>query len=67
MRRPESQDHTSGKSARTACSCSRYARRAPGHRRMQFTVDRKTKRSYIELHELEAMDALSFKSHYDRE
>ena len=37
-----------------------------GHRRMQFTVDRKTKRSYIELHELEAMDALNFKSHYDR-
>ena len=36
-----------------------------GHRRMQFTVDRKSKRSYIELHELEAMDALDFKSHYD--
>ena len=36
-----------------------------GHRRMQFTVDRKTKRSYIELHELEAMDALDFESHYD--
>ena len=36
-----------------------------GHRRMQFTVDLKTKRSYIELHELEAMDALNFNSHYD--
>lgn len=36
-----------------------------GHRRMQFTVDRETKRSYIELHELEAMDALSFESHYE--
>lgn len=36
-----------------------------GHRRMQFTVDRDTKRSYIELHELEAMDALNFKSHYE--
>jgi hypothetical protein len=36
-----------------------------GHRRMQFTVDRKTKRSYIELHELEAMDAINFESHYD--
>ena len=36
-----------------------------GHRRMQFTVDRETKRSYIELHELEAMDALNFESHYD--
>jgi len=35
-----------------------------GHRRMQFTVDRKTKRSYIELDELEKMDGVSFGSHY---
>lgn len=35
-----------------------------GHRRMQFTVDRETKRSYIELDELAAMDGMSFKSHY---
>jgi uncharacterized cupin superfamily protein len=35
-----------------------------GHRRMQFTVDRKSKRSYIELHELEMMDATHFTSHY---
>jgi quercetin dioxygenase-like cupin family protein len=35
-----------------------------GHRRMQFSVDRKTKRSYIELHELQMMDATNFESHY---
>lgn len=35
-----------------------------GHRRMQFTVDRETKRSYIELDELAVMDGVSFKSHY---
>jgi mannose-6-phosphate isomerase-like protein (cupin superfamily) len=35
-----------------------------GHRRMQFTVDRETKRSYIELDELITMDGVSFRSHY---
>jgi quercetin dioxygenase-like cupin family protein len=35
-----------------------------GHKRMQFTVDRETRRSYIELDELEKMDGVSFKSHY---
>jgi len=35
-----------------------------GHRRMQFTVDRETKRSYIELEELVKMDGVSFESHY---
>jgi mannose-6-phosphate isomerase-like protein (cupin superfamily) len=35
-----------------------------GHRRMQFTVDRKTRRSYIELEELAKMDGVSFRSHY---
>ena len=35
-----------------------------GHKRMQFTVDRDTKRSYIELDELAVMDGVSFKSHY---
>lgn len=35
-----------------------------GHRRMQFTVDRDTKRSYIELEELGKMDGVSFGSHY---
>ena len=35
-----------------------------GHRRMQFTVDRETKRSYIELDELITMDGASFESHY---
>jgi mannose-6-phosphate isomerase-like protein (cupin superfamily) len=35
-----------------------------GHRRMQFTVDRKTRRSYIELEELAVMGALEFESHY---
>jgi len=35
-----------------------------GHKRMQFTVDRETKRSYIELGELAKMDGVSFKSHY---
>ena len=35
-----------------------------GHKRMQFTVDRKTRRSYIELDELAKMDGVSFKSHY---
>lgn len=35
-----------------------------GHKRMQFTVDRATKRSYIELDELAVMDGVSFKSHY---
>ena len=36
-----------------------------GHKRMQFTVDRKTRRSYIELEELAKMDGVSFKSHYE--
>jgi len=35
-----------------------------GHKRMQFTVDRETRRSYIELDELAVMDGVSFKSHY---
>ena len=35
-----------------------------GHKRMQFTVDRETGRSYIELEELAVMDGVSFKSHY---
>ena len=35
-----------------------------GHKRMQFTVDRDTKRSYIELDELITMDGVNFKSHY---
>ena len=35
-----------------------------GHKRMQFTVDRDTRRSYIELDELAKMDGVSFKSHY---
>lgn len=35
-----------------------------GHRRMQFTVDRDSGRSYIELDELAKMDGVSFKSHY---
>ena len=35
-----------------------------GHRRMQFTVDRETKRSFIELDELAKMDGVSFGSHY---
>jgi len=34
------------------------------NRKMQFTVDRKTRRSFIELHELAYRDAISFKSHY---
>lgn len=33
-------------------------------RKMQFTVDKKTKRSYIELEELAKRGGLSFKSHY---
>ena len=35
-----------------------------GHRRMQYTVDRETKRSFIELDELAVMDGISYKSHY---
>ena len=35
-----------------------------GHKRMQFTVDRDTKRSFIELDELARMDGVSFGSHY---
>ncbi len=33
-------------------------------RKMQFTVDKNTKRFYIELDELAARGGLSFKSHY---
>jgi quercetin dioxygenase-like cupin family protein len=36
-----------------------------GHRRMQFTVDRTTGRSYIEHDELVRMDGVSFESHYE--
>lgn len=35
-----------------------------GHRRMQFTVDRRTGVSSIDMHELTRMDAFDFKSHY---
>ena len=35
-----------------------------GHKRMQFTVDRETRRSYIDLDELAKMDGVSFRSHY---
>lgn len=34
------------------------------NRKMQFTVDKKTKRSYIDLEELEKRGGVSFKSHY---
>jgi mannose-6-phosphate isomerase-like protein (cupin superfamily) len=35
-----------------------------GHKRMQFTVDRETRRSYIELDELVKMEGVKFDSHY---
>jgi quercetin dioxygenase-like cupin family protein len=35
-----------------------------GHRRMQFTVNRNTGESVIDMHELGRMDAISFESHY---
>ena len=35
-----------------------------GHRRMQFTVDRATGVSSIDMHELTRMDAFDFESHY---
>jgi len=35
-----------------------------GHRRMQFTVDRATGESTIDMHELTRMDAFDFESHY---
>ena len=34
------------------------------HRKIQFTVDKKTKRSYIDLEDLAYREAISFKSHY---
>ena len=34
------------------------------HRKMQFTVDRATLRSYIDLDELEKRDGIAFPSHY---
>jgi mannose-6-phosphate isomerase-like protein (cupin superfamily) len=34
------------------------------NRKLQFTVDKETKRSYIELEELARRDGLSFPSHY---
>jgi len=33
-------------------------------KKMQFTVDKDTKRSYIDLHELVRRDGVSFESHY---
>lgn len=34
------------------------------NKKLQFTVDKKTKRSYIDLEELAKRDAISFSSHY---
>mgnify|MGYP001557968399 FL=1 len=34
------------------------------HRKIQFTVDKKTMRSYIDLEDLAYREAISFKSHY---
>jgi quercetin dioxygenase-like cupin family protein len=34
------------------------------NKKLQFTVDKKTKRSYIDLEELAKRDAISFNSHY---
>jgi hypothetical protein len=34
------------------------------NRKIQFTVDKKTKRSYIDIEDLAYRDAISFKSHY---
>lgn len=34
------------------------------NRKIQYTVDRETKRSYIDIEDLEYRDAISFKSHY---
>ena len=34
------------------------------NRKIQYTVDKKTKRSYIDLEDLKYRDAISFKSHY---
>ena len=34
------------------------------NRKIQYTVDKETKRSYIDTEDLEYRDAISFKSHY---
>ena len=34
------------------------------NKKLQFTVDKQTKRSYIDLEELAKRDAISFSSHY---
>lgn len=34
------------------------------HRKIQFTVDRKTRRSYVDLEDLRYREAISFRSHY---
>jgi hypothetical protein len=34
------------------------------NKKLQFTVDKTTKRSYIDLEELAKRDAISFSSHY---
>jgi uncharacterized cupin superfamily protein len=34
------------------------------HRKIQFTVDKRTKRSFIDLKDLAYREAISFKSHY---
>ena len=34
------------------------------NRKIQYTVDKETKRSYIDLEDLHYRDAISFKSHY---
>jgi len=34
------------------------------NRKIQYTVDRKTKRSFVDLKDLKYREAISFKSHY---
>ena len=37
------------------------------NRKIQYTVDKKTKRSYIDLEDLAYREAISFKSHYGQD
>ena len=43
---------------------ARHPRHTETNRKIQFTVDKETKRSYIDLEDLEKREAISFKSHY---
>jgi hypothetical protein len=63
MRRPVLRVRTNGK-VKESLQILAVRATTESNKKMQFTVDKETKRSYIDLDELAKRDGISFNSHY---